>query len=242
MMKYGLVGKDIDYSFSKKYFEEKFKKELIDATYENFDLSTLSEFKKVIQKNKKLAGLNVTTPYKEEIIPFLNEVEAQAKNIGAVNTIQFKDGKLIGHNTDGFGFVKSIFTLIENHHEKALILGTGGASKAVINGLNSMSIESTVVSRNPEGQQISYRDLTKDVIEEHLLIVNCTPVGTHPNESKCPDIPYKYLTHKHFLYDLVYNPSMTKFLALGNQKGAKITNGSKMLAFQAERAWQIWNE
>jgi len=241
-MKYGLVGKNIDYSFSKKYFEEKFKRESLDATYENFDIKSISEFKKVIKNNQKLKGLNVTTPYKEEVIPFLDELDAQAKTIGAVNTIQFKDGRLIGHNTDGFGFIKSIFTLIENHHEKALVLGTGGASKAIVNGLKSMSIESTLVSREPSGNQIGYNQISKDMIDEHLLIINCTPVGTHPKDSECPDIPYKYLSNRHFLYDLVYNPAMTKFLALGNQKGAKITNGSQMLANQAERAWQLWNE
>ncbi len=241
-MKYGLIGKDINYSFSRKYFENKFKNESIKATYKNFDLSNIQDFKKLLKQEKGLSGLNVTTPYKVEIIPFLDQLDPQAEKIGAVNTIQFRNGKLIGHNTDGFGFVKSIFTLIENHHEKALILGTGGASKAITNGLKSMSIEITSVSRNPNQDQLAYSDITKEIIEDHLLIVNCTPVGTHPNENECPDIPYKYLTNKHFLYDLVYNPPMTKFLALGNQKGAKITNGSKMLAFQAEQAWNIWNE
>lgn len=242
MNKYGLVGRNIDYSFSKKYFTQKFENENIEATYENFDITSISDFKKIIQQNKKLSGLNVTTPYKEKVIHFLDELDPQAKTIGAVNTIQFIKGKLIGHNTDGFGFVKSIFTHIENHHDKALVLGSGGASKAIVNGLKSMSIESTVVSRNPSEKQISYKDITKEVIDEHFLIINCTPVGTHPNDSECPDIPYKYLSDRHFLYDLVYNPAMTKFLALGNQKGAKITNGSQMLAYQAERAWQLWNE
>ncbi|MGM0634921.1 MAG: shikimate dehydrogenase family protein [Bacteroidota bacterium] len=242
MRKFGLIGKNIDYSFSRDFFTEKFKNEGIEASYQNFDISSINEFKKVLQKNPDLEGLNVTTPYKKEIMPFLDELHQEAQKIGAVNTIQFKNGKLIGHNTDSFGFVKSIFPLIENHHEKALLLGTGGASLAVEAGLKSMRIEVQKVSRKKSDFHITYDDLTEKKIQNYHLIINATPVGTHPNERECPDIPYKYLTKNHFLFDLVYNPSFTKFLALGKQRGAKIYNGQKMLEYQALRAWNIWND
>ncbi|MFO7702497.1 MAG: shikimate dehydrogenase [Psychroflexus maritimus] len=242
MKKYGLIGKNIDYSFSKKYFTKKFKSENIEASYENFDIKNITEFLQIIKQEKKLVGLNVTTPYKVEILPYLDQIDKQAEIIGAVNTIKINNAKLIGYNTDAFGFVKSIFTRIENHHEKALVLGSGGASKAIVKGLKSMSIDAKIVSREPQKGAINYSDLSEELMNEYFLIINCTPVGTYPYESNCPDIPYKFLTQKHFLYDLVYNPPMTKFLALGNQQGAKIINGSKMLTYQAERAWQIWNE
>ena len=242
MRKFGLVGKNIDYSFSKAYFRNKFQKFNIDAEYENFDIDDIKEFKKIIKKEKKLAGLNVTTPYKESIMDLLDDIDDNAKNIGAVNTIKITDGKLIGFNTDAYGFVKSLFTLLEKQHQKALVLGSGGASKAICSGLKSFDVEYLVVTRKPKNDnQISYEQLSQDIIEDHKLIINCTPLGTHPNIHQSPDIPYKHIGFKHFLYDLVYNPKVTTFLAQGSNQGAKICNGYDMLRFQAERSWEIWN-
>lgn len=243
MRKFGLLGRNIDYSFSRRFFKDYFHKNNVRADYIHFDVEEIPELSKLILKNPGLEGFNVTTPYKEAIIEHLDDLDETAKRIKAVNTVKILNGKLIGYNTDAYGFIKSIFPLIENHHEQALVLGTGGAAKAVTSALKSMSIAPTFVSRKPKNAgEIAYADLNEEVLEKHYLIVNCTPVGTFPNESKCPDIPYNYLSKKHFLYDLVYNPPLTKFLALGKQKGAKLSNGSKMLELQALRSWEIWNE
>lgn len=243
MRKFGLLGKNIEYSFSREFFSEFFLKNDIDATYVNFDEKEFPDFEEFKKKHPQLSGFNVTTPYKLKIIEGLDELDDTAKRVGAVNTVKIKDGKYIGYNTDAYGFIRSIFPKIENHHEQALILGTGGAAKAIATALKSMSIAPTFVSRNPQNAgEISYNDLNEKVIQQHYLIVNCTPVGTYPDERKCPDIPYKYLTKRHFLYDLVYNPPLTKFLALGKQSGTKLANGQKMLEYQALKAWEIWNE
>lgn len=243
MRKFGLLGKDIDYSFSKTFFTDYFKKNNIKAEYINFDEAEIPKLSSLTSTHSNLEGFNVTTPYKEAIIPFLDELDETAKRIKAVNTVKFENGKSVGYNTDAYGFIRSIFPLIENHHEQALILGTGGAAKAIASALKSMSIATTFVSRNPKNAgEIAYTDLTEELLNKHFLIINCTPIGTSPNEEKCPDIPYVYLTKKHFLYDLVYNPPLTKFLALGKQKGAKLSNGLKMLEYQALKAWYIWNE
>lgn len=242
MKKFGLIGKNISYSFSRKFFQEKFNQLQIDATYENFDLQHIEELKLVLQKNKSLNGLNVTIPYKESILPFLDELSPEAQQIQAVNTIKISNNQLIGYNTDAFGFMKSLFPILEKQHTHALILGTGGASKAVANALKSMGIEYRFVSRNPQQQDLAYADLDETIIQEHQLIINCTPVGTHPKVKESPALPYQFLESSHLLYDLVYNPPITEFLAKGKIHGCSIYNGKKMLEYQAERAWQIWNE
>lgn len=242
MKKFGLIGKNISYSFSRKFFQEKFNQLQIDATYENFDLQHIEELKLVLQKNKGLNGLNVTIPYKESILPFLDELSPEAQQIQAVNTIKISNNQLVGYNTDAFGFMKSLFPILEKQHTHALILGTGGASKAVANALKSMGIEYRFVSRNPQQQNLAYADLDETIIQEHQLIINCTPVGTHPKVKESPALPYQFLESSHLLYDLVYNPPITEFLAKGKIRGCSIYNGKKMLEYQAERAWQIWNE
>lgn len=242
MKTYGLIGNPVAHSFSEKYFSEKFEKEEINAEYKLFKLEDLTEFQDLLKKEKNLKGLNVTSPFKEKIFPFLDEIEEQAQNIGAVNTIKFEDGRRIGYNTDSFGFLKSLFPIIEKQYTDALILGTGGAAKAIAQALKSMGIDYQMVSRTPAENQIAYTDLTAEIIKENLLIVNCTPLGTYPNVEESPNIPYEGLTKKHLLYDLTYNPVVTQFLAQGQMRECKVFNGQKMLEFQAERSWEIWNE
>ena len=241
MNKFGLIGKSLSHSFSKIYFQNKFQKESKnDSSYHNFPLESLNDFKSLIRKFD-LSGLNVTIPYKEAIIPFLDEISDEAKTIGAVNTIQFKKGKLIGHNTDHIGFHNSIKPFLENTMDRALILGTGGASKAVVYSLKQIGIQCLCISRCPSDNQFSYDDLNEFVIKHHLLVVNTTPLGTSPNISECPPIPYQFISEKHLLVDLVYNPEETLFLKKGKEKRAKILNGKSMLVHQAEAAWKIWN-
>ena len=238
---YGLIGKNIGYSFSKNYFLDKFlKKNMENCCYKNFDLESINNLGEVL-KTPSLKGLNITIPYKESIIPFLDSLSPEAKTIGAVNTVEFKEGKLIGHNTDHIGFHNSIKPFLENTMERALILGTGGASKAVIYALNKIGIDCLSVSRSPKGNQLSYSDLNEYVFKHHLLIVNTTPLGTNPNSNGYPEIPYQYLSEKHLLVDLVYNPSETLFLKKGKEHKASILNGKAMLIHQAEAAWEIWN-
>src|SRR5690625_3555954 len=242
MITYGLIGNPVEHSFSEKYFTEKFEREGIKAEYKLFKLEDISEFQDFLKKEKKLKGLNVTLPYKEKIIPFLDEIEDQARQIGAVNTIKFENVKRIGYNTDSFGFLKSLFPIIEKHHTHALVLGTGGAAKAIAQALTSMGIDYKMVSRNPSENQLSYEEVTEELLSEYVLIIKCTPLGTYPNVNESPDIPYSALTKRHMLYDLTYNPVVTQFLAQGQMRGCKIFNGQKMLEFQAERSWEIWNE
>lgn len=241
--KFGLIGKNIDYSFSHKYFSEKFKSEGFPHTYENFDLKTIDEFPQIIKSTKNLKGVNVTIPYKEAVIPFLDKLNKKAKKIGAVNTIKISNkGKLIGYNTDCYGFQKSIKPFLKAHHKKALILGTGGASKAIVYALNKLNIDFSYVSRHKSKKEnFTYDELNENIISNHQIIINCTPLGTHPNINECPDIPYDGITNQHLLFDLIYNPDETKFLTIGKLKGASIINGLKMLELQAEKAWQIWN-
>ncbi|WNH11839.1 shikimate dehydrogenase family protein [Thalassobellus suaedae] len=244
MNKLGLLGKNISYSFSRSYFKEKFKNENIEnTTYENFDIETINLFPSIIKDTPNLKGLNVTIPYKQDVMPFLNKINKKAKAIGAVNTIKItKKGKLIGYNTDCYGFSKSIEPLLKPHHKKALILGTGGASKAIAYSLNKLGIEYKYVSRKQsEGISYTYNTLTETVIKEHQIIINCTPLGTFPNIDNCPDIPYSAITTQHILFDLIYNPEETKFLKLGKEHGAVTENGLNMLKLQAEKAWSIWN-
>ncbi|CAM1349657.1 shikimate dehydrogenase family protein [Tenacibaculum crassostreae] len=243
---YALVGKNISYSFSRGYFTEKFEKlDLKDHKYINFDIDSIHELPQKIKDNKKrLKGMNVTIPYKLEVFNFLDRIDKKARKVGAVNTIRIsKKGRLKGFNTDVYGFKKSLKPLLKKYHKRALILGTGGASKAVAFVLEELEIKYKQVSRNPEGKkQISYQDLTEEMINTHQLIINCTPLGTHPNINNCPDIPYELISEKHLLYDLIYNPSETTFLKRGKEKGASVKNGLEMLELQAEKAWKIWNE
>ncbi len=241
--RFGLVGKNISYSFSKGYFTDKFSNlELEGYSYENFDVQNIDEFPELLKSNPEVVGLNVTIPYKQEVIPYLDELDAQAKEIGAVNTIKFDGKRLIGYNTDAYGFQKSIEPFLKTHHTKALILGTGGASKAIAFVLGQLGIGVTYVSRNPDATQIGYQDLNLSVLENHTILVNCTPLGTHPNVDQKPDILYTHITEKHLLFDLIYNPEKTAFLKEGKQRGADIVNGLEMLKLQADRAWEIWRE
>lgn len=240
--RFGLVGKNIAYSFSKGYFTQKFSSlNLVNNSYENFDIQHIEEFKNIIKNQDDLKGLNVTIPYKEAVIPYLNKVEHKAARIGAVNTIKFTEEGLIGYNTDVFGFHDSIEPHLKEHHKKALILGTGGASKAVAFVFEELGIAHTFISRNPGSNQLSYEDLNKSIITEHTILVNCTPLGTSPNIMDKPSLPYEFITDRHLLFDLIYNPEKTAFLKEGEAHGALILNGHKMLAIQAEKAWEIWN-
>ncbi len=241
MLKFGLIGRNISYSFSRTYFAEKFSREGIVASYENFDLLDIAEFSEVIRNNPNLSGLNVTIPYKEQIIPFLDALDPIASEIGAVNTIRIeKNGKLTGFNTDYFGFAESLRPHLKSHHSKALILGTGGASKAVTYALQKMGIEISLVSRNSHRDRLSYNELDQTVLSTHTLIINCTPLGTFPNSREYPPIPVEYITDRHLIFDLIYNPPVTRLMELTENQGATVLNGYKMLEFQAEKAWEIW--
>ena len=239
--KYGLIGKNINYSFSKKYFNDKFLKENItNCSYENYDLQSIKDFKNII-KDDAIKGLNVTIPYKEEIIELVNKIDPIAKKIGAINTIKIHDKDIIeGYNTDYIGFVMSLKNIISDQ-KKALVLGTGGASKAIIFGLNSIGVKSTIVSRDKREGVISYSELSKKVIEENTIIINCTPLGTFPEVQEYPKIPFEFLSSNHICYDLIYNPEKTKFLLESEKMGATIINGKKMLENQANESWKIWN-
>ncbi len=241
---FGLLGKNISYSFSKKHFTEKFFKEnLNECYYENFDMNSIDEFPRLLQNNPKIKGLNVTIPYKESIIPYLQKLSKKAKKIGAVNVIRFtSNDKLKGYNSDYYGFKKSIEPLLKSHHKKALILGTGGASKAIKYALKELEIPFTVVSRTSNEKVISYDQLNANTIDSHQILINCTPLGTSPNTEAFPPIPYTYITSKHLAYDLIYNPEETVFLAKAKAQGAITKNGYEMLLLQAEKAWEIWNK
>jgi shikimate dehydrogenase len=247
MKQFGLIGYPLGHSFSKGYFAEKFQKENItDCTYDNYPIENIGLFKDVIVKNNNIVGLNVTIPYKEQVIPFLNEIDIEAKEIGAVNTVKVKrNGNSVilkGFNTDVYGFETSLKPMLGEQHKKALILGTGGASKAIKFILKKLGIIYVSASiEELKANEIRYSDITPALIAEHLLIINATPLGTFPKVDTCPDIPYEAITSQHVLFDLVYNPDVTLFLKKGNDKGAKTKNGLQMLHLQAERAWQIWN-
>ena len=242
--RYGLLGKNISYSFSKKYFTEKFQKLGLNTyKYSNYDIPEIEEFPFILyHKEDDFQGFSVTIPYKQSIIKYLDEVEGDAKEIGAVNTIKVtENNNLVGYNTDVYGFKNSIEPLLQKHHKKALILGTGGASKAVAYALLKLGIKYEFVSRNVSDNGFLYSVLTKQIIEDHTVIINCTPLGTHPNIENLPNIPYQFITNKHLLFDLIYNPSETKFLQEGKKRGASIKNGLEMLELQAEKSWEIWN-
>jgi shikimate dehydrogenase len=243
MAKFGLIGKNIGYSFSKRFFTEKFEKENKRHTYENFDIDSLEEFKKLLENNPDLKGLNVTIPYKESIILYLNRLDSIAEKIGAVNTIKIlKDGTLKGFNTDYFGFAKAFSSLLPIKEKTALVLGTGGASKAIIYVLDTMGYKILQVSRFKNEHTITYDELSPQIIATHYLIINTTPLGTYPNIEKAPNIPYTLLTPNHILFDLTYNPSQTTFMKLGLLQRAKVSNGLKMLEYQALKSWEIWQK
>ena len=239
--KFGLIGKDISYSFSKKFFTRKFINEgLNNCSYENYDINSISELLEVIN-DTKIKGLNVTIPYKESVIELLNHIDPIAKKIGAVNTIKIdKQNKLLGYNTDYIGFKQSLESNISNQ-KRALILGTGGASKAIVYALKTLNIKTLLVSRKNREECITYEDVSNQIIKDHTIIINCTPLGTYPNIEECPKIPYEYITDRHLCYDLIYNPIKTKFLILSEKKGASIINGNEMLKNQAMESWKIWN-
>ena len=240
---FGLIGRNISYSFSAKYFSDKFAKLGVDYNYQNFDIENIRQLNEIISDTKKLKGLNVTIPYKEEVIPMLDSLSKNAAIIGAVNTITIsKKGKLKGYNTDYYGFKKALKPLLKEHHKKALILGTGGASKAVAFALRKMKIEYDFVSRTATDVIFSYDCLDKEIFEDYQIIINTTPLGTFPNMEEHPPIDYSLFTKDHIAFDLIYNPEETYFLKHAKQMGATIANGYKMLEYQAEKAWEIWNK
>ena len=245
MKNFGIIGFPLKNSFSRNLFNEKFEKEKIDAYYDLYPIESIEMFSELISKTQ-FSGMNVTIPYKQAVIPYLTALDETASEIAAVNVIRFEhsaDGsqRTIGYNSDVIGFEHSLLPLLKPYHKKALVLGTGGASKAVAYVLRKNGIEFTFVSRSKTDGQLTYDELTQEIIEANPLIINTTPLGMYPPES-CPDIPYEYLTDKHLLYDLVYNPEKTVFLEKGEKQGATIKNGMEMLYGQAQAAWEIWNE
>lgn len=239
--KYGLIGKTLVHSFSKKYFETKFSQLNLAADFENFECKDLEAVVQMLTNNA-LSGLSVTIPYKTAILPFLSDLDESAKQVGAVNCIKFIGDKRIGFNTDVFGFKQLIKPFFEAHQERAMILGTGGASKAVAFVLEELGVDVIYISRQPKkSDEYSYQDINENMMAYHAIIVNTTPVGTFPNVNEAPEIPYERLTSKHLLIDLVYNPKETEFLKKGKAQGAVVINGETMLHQQAEKAWEIWN-
>ena len=243
MKTFALVGRNISYSFSRRYFAEKFAQEKItDCEYINFDIPTIEALPALIRATPTLVGMNVTIPYKEAVLPLLDQQSEELVAIKACNTIKIgSSGQLKGYNTDYIGFRDSLVPYLKPHHNRALILGTGGASKAVAFALSQLGIPYQLVSREASSVALSYHELTKGVIQSHFLIVNTTPLGTSPKTEEFPPIPYQWITREHLLYDLIYNPEKTTFLAKGEVQGATILNGYPMLVLQAEAAWKIWN-
>lgn len=245
MDKYGLIGYPLGHSFSKSYFNEKFENEGINAEYINFEIPTLDSLPEILASNPELKGLNVTIPYKEKVISYLDSISPEARAIGAVNVIRVdhkgNDTYLKGFNSDVIGFTKSIEPLLERFHKKALILGTGGASKAVNFGLKSLGLETVFVSRFERPGTIQYSQITPDIIQEYNVIVNCTPCGMYPHIDECPQLPYEAMTSKNILYDLLYNPDETLFMKKGAQYGATVKNGLEMLLLQAFASWEFWH-
>jgi shikimate dehydrogenase len=245
MKKYGLIGFPLGHSFSRKFFSEKFDQEKIDARYDLYEIDDISKFS-LLTTDEEIMGLNVTIPYKEKIIPYLDELDEVAAKIGAVNVIKFIRAenklKLRGFNSDAIGFENSIKPYLKSYHQKALILGTGGASKAINYVLTKLEIEVLFVSRTKSEKMITYSELNASIIDEYKLIINASPIGTFPHTNECPHIPYEFLTQEHLLYDLVYNPAETLFMKKGLEKGAKTLNGEAMLHGQALAAWNMWNQ
>jgi shikimate dehydrogenase len=246
MKKYGLIGYPLTHSFSKKFFTEKFEQENTDASYTNFEIENIALLPEVLKNNPELIGLNVTIPYKEQVIPYLDELDDAARDVGAVNTVKIDRRKenfqLKGYNTDTWGFETSLKPLLKEYHKKALILGTGGASKAIKYVLKKLNIEFISASiEELKGNEIRYEEIDSKMIDERLLIINATPLGTFPNVETYPEIPYECITEKHLLFDLVYNPEITRFMLKGAEKGATVKNGYEMLLLQAVKSYEIWN-
>lgn len=242
MERFGLIGYPLTHSFSKKFFTEKFIREEIEAIYELYPIASIDELEQLIANERDLRGLNVTIPYKRQVIQFLNIINDAVKEIGACNCIKIKDGCLYGYNTDVIGFEKTLVKRLRPYHNKAIILGTGGAALAVQFVLRKLNIEYLLVSRHKSENAVSYDAIDAQVMLEHALIINTTPLGMYPKVNEGPAIPYHLLTSRHYLYDLVYNPAKTLFLQKGEERGATIMNGEEMLIIQAEESWRIWNE
>lgn len=241
MQTYGLIGFPLGHSFSAKYFAEKFAAERIEGCeYLNFEIENIERIKDIISQTATLKGFNITIPYKQAIMPYLNSISYEAAEIGAVNCVRVTDKGLHGYNTDAYGFTSSLLKLIGDERPSALVLGSGGASKAACYALKSLKIKYSVVSRGVVEGGLTYEQLTSEVIATHRLIINCTPLGTFPKVEGAPEIPYKLLTNSHFLFDMVYNPPLTQFLSRGAEYGAQICNGQGMLQAQAEKSWEIW--
>lgn len=246
MDKYGLIGFPLGHSFSKNYFNEKFENEGINAEYVNFEIPSIESLPEILASNPELKGLNVTIPYKEKVISYLDTISPEARAIGAVNVIKIEhkgnDTILKGYNSDVIGFTKSIEPLLERFHKKALILGTGGSSKAINYGLKSLGLETVFVSRYERPDTIQYDKITPEVIREYNVIVNCTPCGMYPHINECPALPYEAIDDKNILYDLIYNPDQTLFMKKGAQRGATVKNGLEMLLLQAFASWSFWHD
>jgi shikimate dehydrogenase len=245
MAEFGLIGKTLTHSFSKNYFETKFRNlELKEHIYHNFEIDSIEKLTTLLQSNTLLKGLNVTIPYKESVLPFVDELSLEAQEIGAVNCIKIKNGKLMGYNTDVYGFSQSIKPFLDNNHERALILGTGGSSKAVAHALKKLGVEIYFVTSSEKKTPNSffYSELNELVMNAFKLVVNTTPVGTFPKMEECPDLPYEFFTDQHLAFDLIYNPEKTVFLQKAAEQNAICVNGLSMLQLQAEKSWEIWNE
>ncbi len=243
MKLYGLIGYPLGHSFSKQYFKEKFERESIaDCFFEAFPIESINQFPALLKNNPSLKGLSVTIPYKEQVLQYIDEISDEVKAIGATNSIKISNGKLTAYNTDIVGFEKSFIKLLTPHHTKALVLGTGGASKAVQYVLGKLKIEFLVVTRKKQNNnQVTYKELDETIMNEYTVIINCSPVGMFPNVNIAPLIPYEFISASHYLYDLVYKPSETLFLKKGKERGAVVQNGYEMLLIQAEESWRIWN-
>ena len=245
MDKYGLIGYPLGHSFSISYFNEKFANEGIDAKYINFDIPDIKDLTEILDSNPELKGLNVTIPYKQQVLGYLDYISPEARSIGAVNVIRVvHKGKKVflrGYNSDIIGFTKSIEPLLEPSHKKALILGTGGASKAINYGLKSLGLETLFVSRYERPNTIQYQSITPEMVHEYQVIVNCTPVGMYPHADECPELPYDAMDSHNLLYDLIYNPDETLFMKKGIEHGATVKNGLEMLLLQAFASWEFWN-
>ncbi|MFA6404209.1 MAG: shikimate dehydrogenase [Salinivirgaceae bacterium] len=246
MKTYGLVGYPLTQSFSQKYFTQRFEKEKIDAQYLNFSIESIGEFPEILDDNESLVGLNVTIPYKEKVIPFINELDSIAQKVGAVNLIKIEDRKnkpyLIGSNSDVYGFEQSLKPFLKSHHTNALVLGTGGASKAVRYVLKELGISFKMVSRKPKTDWLTYTEITPQLLKDSPLIINTTPLGMFPNIEGCPTLPFEAINGNHLVFDMIYNPMQTVLLKKASDAGATAINGYQMLILQAEKSWEFWNK
>lgn len=242
MRKFGLIGYPLGHSFSKKYFSEKFDREGITGhSYELYPLEHIEQIENLLELTPDLVGLNVTIPYKEKVVAYLDKMSPVVKEIGACNCIRIENAVLTGHNTDVVGFSKSLIPKLQRHHQRALVFGTGGSAKSVHYVLKEMKIPFLQVSRRPGVGMIGYKEIDRQVIQEHTLLINTTPMGMYPDVETAPEIPYEFIGLNHFLFDLVYNPHRTRFLQEGASRGAVVENGADMLVIQAEASWDIWN-